>query len=60
MDTETAKVKQIGTETKETDQRGRRFAVWLLDSSVQVSWAVRARLRDPHSSREWGENSAVN
>lgn len=55
----TAKVKQIGTETKETDQRSRRFAVWLLDSSVQVSWAVRARLREPHSSREWGENSAV-
>lgn len=58
LDTETAKVKQIGTETKETDQQSRRFAVWLLDSSVQVSWAVWARLRWPHPSREWGENSA--
>lgn len=45
MDTEMAKVKQIGTETKEMDQRSRRFAVWLPDRSMQVSWAVRAPLR---------------
>lgn len=45
MDTETAKVKQKGTETEETDGRSRRVAVWLLDSSVQVGWAVKAQQR---------------
>lgn len=57
LDTETAKVKQIGTETKETDGRSRRVAVWLLDSSVQVGWAVKVQQRWPHSW-DWGGNSA--